>query len=106
MFARKKVLVVDPDYPIDERIQRSSLAIRDKNTALKDSHLVGVSMKRGKTIASGDDTARAAFCRLSEEYRDIHDILWVNPRIQWEDVLFRIENSEDAPDHWFLTLPL
>ncbi len=74
-----------------------------KDAALKDMHLLNASRNHGKTIASGDNTAREIYVVLAISYREIADFFWVNPKNESQMLIEYISNSKSSKAEWYLS---
>ncbi|MEY2976905.1 MAG: hypothetical protein ACO31I_14770 [Prochlorotrichaceae cyanobacterium] len=104
MYARKQVIRhEDGGFNFEQKIISSSLSDVQKDAALKDMHLLNASRNHGKTIASGDNTAREIYVVLAISYREIADFFWVNPKNESQMLIEYISNSKSSKAEWYLS---
>ena len=79
MVAKKRIVFIKPAKKINNFIEKNIEFCKDKEIALKDSHLVDAALAVDKVIASNDNKARNAFCNLSNKNVEIETVSWFNP---------------------------
>lgn len=97
MMARKKLLLLNVEERPDlrQRVELEIISRKQKDTMLKDCHLIEAAIETDKKIISLDDTARELFAGLSHGIKDIQDVLWVNPIAHKDQVISWLNGAED-----------
>lgn len=101
MIARKKFLF-DRNNSFNDQIDECGLSEKQVKIAYKDSHLINASLDNGKSIASGDDTAREIYVIIAENCNEIINLLWVNPKTSADIIVDACEKKQAANSEWFL----
>lgn len=78
MVAKKKIVFIKPPERIKKFIEDNIEDCKDKEIALKDSHLIDAALEVDKIIASNDNVARNVFCNYSLRQGEIGAISWFN----------------------------
>lgn len=79
MVARKKVVFIDPLKKIKISIEENMVDCKNKEIALKDSHLIDAALAVDKIIVSNDNVAKNVFCNCLFMRGEIGDVSWFNP---------------------------
>lgn len=81
MFARRKVILIEPDARqiLYERIESATVDEKNISIIRKDFHLLAIAIAADRTIVSMDETVRTLLCDVCQSVREIGDIVWVNP---------------------------
>lgn len=90
MFARRRVLQIEPVARLDLRQQVANVANESKRQAvLKDFHLIEAALDTDRTVISKDEIVRARLKIACRNVGEIRSIVWVNP-----------DRAEETPIPW------
>lgn len=103
MFAKKLVLIVEPNQQVAKLIESSDLKAKEKNIAQKDVHLVDAALTNDdKVISSNDITARDVFGNITKLNKSIADIAWFSPTLHNEFLCRYLKKRCSIPKTYFL----
>lgn len=105
MFARKKIQLVNPTPNITNHITEKVADGKEKEIALKDSHLLDAAIEADKIVASNDDRARSAFCNIATGKKEIGNIMWLNAVADKDVFQEKILTGQFVPKEFYLTPP-
>ncbi|WP_373449428.1 hypothetical protein [Comamonas sp. SY3] len=86
MFTKKRLHLINHNEDFNTSIAASDAADEIKAIACKDSHLLDIAAANGRSIASQDEKAKAAFYAIPEIKHSIREITWINPTTDVEDL--------------------
>lgn len=102
MVARRKIVFVTPSGRIKCYIKDNVVDGREKEVALKDSHLIDAALEADKIIASNDNVAREVFCTYSGGNGEIGTVLWFNAVTDKEVIYERLMRGGYIPSDYYL----
>lgn len=102
MIARKKVIFIASKNKIKETIEERVEDCKEKEIALKDSHLIDAALQADKIIASNDSIARNVFCGLSVKVTEISNVSWFNAVSDGEFISEKLMCGSSIPSNYFL----
>lgn len=102
MIAKKKIAFINPNAKIKIFIEENVSEGKDKDIALKDSHLIDAALETDKIITSNDSTAKAVFCTLSKKNGEISQISWFNAVTDKDFISDTLMSNGQIPSKYFL----
>ncbi|MFL6276724.1 MAG: hypothetical protein ACJ74G_16165 [Blastocatellia bacterium] len=95
MVARRKLHIIDValDDHLRERIRRVATRTQDRETMLKDAHLLEAAIATDQVVISLDETVRVLFVTAAIRVGEIRRILWANPDKIEEDCVSWLERG-------------
>lgn len=102
MVAKKKIVFIDPPAKIKNFIEGNIEDCKDKEIALKDSHLIDAALEADKIIASNDNIARNVFCNYSLKQGEIGAVSWFNAVSDSAFISDTLMTGGHIPDIYYL----
>lgn len=102
MVAKKKVSFIAPSEKTKAFLEKHIEDCKDKVIAMKDSHLIDAALAADKIIASNDNRAKSAFCRLSVKNREIGTVSWFNAVFDADFISNTLMPGGSIPSHYYL----
>lgn len=102
MIARKKVIFISSNTQIKKTIEEKVADCKEKEIALKDSHLIDAALQADKIIASNDSVARNVFCELSVKISEISNVSWFNAVSDGDFISEKLMCGSTIPSSYFL----
>lgn len=102
MIAKKKIIFISPAENIKNFIVQNIEDCKEKEIALKDSHLIDAALEVDKIVASYDNIAKNVFRNLSVRKAEIRSILWINPITDHEFIYDTLMSGGYIPKNYYL----
>jgi hypothetical protein len=98
MFSRRLVLLLrdTQDEDLRGRLQPCCSTEKEWQILEKDCHLVEAALQVDRIVISRDETVRALFRQACPTVPELQEIIWANPEIKEEQVVFWLEAGAKA----------